>query len=269
MAVAAKDLRYRALADEIANRITSGELKPGERVAAENELARAFKVSRVTVRAALAIVEEKGLVVRRRGAGTFVALPRLHHDLTVLENLFAQFTKQGVQSTTRLLEFTWSAVDASIAGILRQSEAMKVRRLWFVGRLPFALTFSYMHPATRSISHAEAERQPGYVSLEKLGYHIARADLNLRAEQADERIAQALQIKLKDAVLVLQRTTYSDQEEPLEHTTCYLRSDAIEFVFAVRGGLALSAAVQPPVMSAAPRGRAVSSSKRGRRSALR
>lgn len=265
-AVAAKSLRYLALADEIAGRIASGELKPGERVAAENELARTFKVSRVTVRAALDIVEEKGLIVRRRGAGTFVALPRLHHDLAVLENLFAQFTKQGVQSTTKLLEFCWSRVDATIVGILHHAEAMKVSRLWFVGRLPFGLTYSYMHPAMRSVSHAEAERQPGYVSLEKLGYHVARADLKLRAEQAGKRIAEALQIEPQDAVLVFQRTTFSDKEEPLEHTTCYLRSDAIEFAIAVRGGLALSAAVQQPSIGAARGGLAAAAPKRRRRS---
>ena len=239
-------MRYRTLAEELERRISSGELKPGERLASENELASALKVSRVTVRSALDIVEAKGLVARRPGAGTFVALPRLHHDLTVLENLFAQFTKQGVHSTTQLLEYRWSPVDARTAGVLGHPEAMKLSRLWFIGALPFALTHAYLHPDTRTVSHADAEAQPGYLILEKLGYHIARADVKLRAELPDKKIAEALQIVPSAPILVLQRTSYSDEDEALEHTTCYLRSDAIEFVLAVRGAVSLSAAFQQP-----------------------
>ena len=127
---------------------------------------------------------------------------------------------------------------------MRQREAIKVSRLWFVGNLPFALTYSYMQPAMRNVSRAEAEQQPGYLSFEKLGYHIARADLKLRAEKAERPIARALETESHDAILVLQRTTYSGKGEPLEHTTCYLRSDTIEFVLEAHGALQLSATVQ-------------------------
>jgi len=240
--VAADSPRYSLVAAEIERRIASGKLKPGMRIAGENELARTFGVSRVTIRAALDIVEGKGLVIRRPGAGTFVALPRLHHDLTVLESLFVQFTKQGIHASTRLLEYRWSAIDPQTARDLPYSEAMKLSRLWLIGRVPFAVTHSYLHPATRAISYAEAERQPGYRMLEGLGLHIARADLRLGAERPKKAIAQVLGLSLTDPILVLQRTSYAKTGEPLEHTTCYCRSDAIEFALSVRGRISLSEA---------------------------
>jgi len=210
----------------------------------ENELARAFKVSRVTVRAALALLEKKDLIVRRAGAGTFVAMPRLHHDLTILESLFAKFTKVGITSSAELLEYKWSALDARTARKLGFAEAMHLSRRWFVSKTPFAVTYSYLHPSARTTSHAEAERKPGYLILESLGHHVDRANLKLRAERADKKIAQALDVEAHAPVLVLERTSYSESDEALEHTECYMRSDAIDFVLTVQGSASVSAAFE-------------------------
>jgi GntR family transcriptional regulator len=237
-------LRYRAVAEELERRVSSGELRPGERIAGENELARAFEVSRVTVRAALALLENKDLIVRRAGAGTFVAMPRLHHDLTTLESMFAQFTKAGIASSAELLEYQWAAVDAQTARTLRYSEAMRLSRLWSIGKTPFAVTFAYLHPATRSVAHAEAEQKPGYLLLESVGRRVDHANIKLRAERAARNIAQALEIEVHAPVLVFERTSYSDSDEPLEHTDCYMRSDAIDFVLTVQGNAPVSASFE-------------------------
>ena len=237
-------LRYRAVADELERRITSGELRPGARMSGENELARAFKVSRVTIRAALALLEDKDLIVRRAGAGTFVAMPRIHHDLALLESMFAQFTRAGIASSAELLEYQLATVDAQTARMLGYPEAMRLSRLWSIGKTPFAVTFAYLHPATRSISHSEAERKAGYLLLESIGHPVDSANLKLRAERADRKIAQALQIEAHAPVLVLERTSYSESGEALEHTDCFMRSDAIDFVLTVHGSASVSASFE-------------------------
>ena len=244
--VAAGAIRYRTVADELERQIVSGELRPGERMSGENELARTFRVSRVTIRTALALLEKKALIVRRAGAGTFVAMPRLHHDPTILESMFAQFRKAGIASSAELLEYQWATLDAQTSRTLGYSEAMRLSRLWSVGKTPFAVTFAYLHPATRAISGAEAERNPGYLLLESVGHRVDRANLKLRAERADRRIAQALQIELHAPVLVLERTSYSQANEALEHTECFMRSDAIDFVLTVRDGASVSASFEQP-----------------------
>jgi GntR family transcriptional regulator of arabinose operon len=77
---------YRYLRDQI----DSGIYRPGQRMPTESELVDQLGVSRPTVSRALGILEQEGQVVRRRGAGTFLAtergylfglmIPRLHHD---------------------------------------------------------------------------------------------------------------------------------------------------------------------------------------------
>jgi len=237
-------LRYRAVADDLERQIASGALRPGERMSGENELAREFSVSRVTVRTALALLEKKDLIVRRAGAGTFVAMPRLHHDLTILESMFSKFTKMGIASSAELLEYEWAVVDAQTARKLGYPEAMRLSRVWSIGQTPFAITYSYLHPVTRPVSYADAERNAGYLILESLGHHVDRANLNIRAERADRKIAQALHIEVHAPVLVLERTSYSSSNEALEHTDCFMRSDAIDFVLSVRGSTPVSAAFQ-------------------------
>ncbi len=59
--------------------VLDGDLKPGERLPSEEEMAREFKVSKVTVREALREMESEGLIEKRRGmyGGSFVAEPNL------------------------------------------------------------------------------------------------------------------------------------------------------------------------------------------------
>src|SRR5439155_17324429 len=68
---------YQKIQGSIRERIDAGDLKPGDAVASERELARLHRVSLMTARHALAGLEREGIVERRRGAGTFVAPPRI------------------------------------------------------------------------------------------------------------------------------------------------------------------------------------------------
>jgi len=67
------DLLYRRVADDIAARIASGELKPGTRLRPERELAEHYGVAYHTVRRAMKVLRERGLIVSIHGRGTFVA----------------------------------------------------------------------------------------------------------------------------------------------------------------------------------------------------
>ncbi|HOJ72471.1 MAG TPA: GntR family transcriptional regulator [Phycisphaerae bacterium] len=66
------NLRYAELARTLLNQITLSGMQPGERLGTEDELARKHRVSRVTVRAALSILEQDGYIDRKRALGTFI-----------------------------------------------------------------------------------------------------------------------------------------------------------------------------------------------------
>src|SRR5437868_13973643 len=71
---------YKRIQGTILKRLESGQLRPGDAVDSERELAKIHGVSLMTARHALAGLEREGMVVRRRGAGTFIAPPKIHFN---------------------------------------------------------------------------------------------------------------------------------------------------------------------------------------------
>lgn len=68
-----KTAKYRFLVDTIKEKIKNGEYEPGERMESENTLSEQFGYSRQTVRQALSVLEQEGLIERRRGSGTYIS----------------------------------------------------------------------------------------------------------------------------------------------------------------------------------------------------
>src|SRR2546421_1919760 len=71
---------YQRIQSGIRKRIESGQLRSGDAVASERDLAKLHQVSLMTARHALASLEREGVVERRRGIGTFVATPKIHFN---------------------------------------------------------------------------------------------------------------------------------------------------------------------------------------------
>lgn len=68
-----KQLKYYKMHHDLQEQIRLGELRSGDRVPSENQLAAAYQVSRQTVRKALAILEQEGYIYAVHGKGTFVS----------------------------------------------------------------------------------------------------------------------------------------------------------------------------------------------------
>ncbi len=105
----------------LAEQIGSGQLRPGQRLGAERALAAELGVSRATLRQALAVLEEGG-VVRRvpgRGGGTFVTKGKIERDLSRIVGVAALLRSQGVVAGTRVLSARLAEADDVAAQALR------------------------------------------------------------------------------------------------------------------------------------------------------
>src|ERR1700676_4016608 len=69
---------YQKIQSGIRKRIEAGQLRSGDPVSSERDLAKLHQVSLMTARHALASLEREGVVERRRGIGTFVSTPKIH-----------------------------------------------------------------------------------------------------------------------------------------------------------------------------------------------
>src|SRR5438874_6841000 len=92
---------YRRIQAAILRRIEGGHLKPGDAVGSERQLAKLHKVSLMTARHALAVLNQDGMVERRPGAGTFVAQPKIHFNRLI--SFSEQMASRSVPARSKVL----------------------------------------------------------------------------------------------------------------------------------------------------------------------
>ena len=148
---------YEQLAAIITTKVDAGQLALGDRLPTELELARKYAISRETVRQALGMLERRGLVIRRRAKGTFIATPRVSQDLAELRSFHGGLLKQGVAPEMELLEFRPVKPPAELAGVFTQSEVVQLLRRYVVTRKPLAVADIYR----RQLPEPSHRRSPG------------------------------------------------------------------------------------------------------------
>lgn len=231
---------YEQLAGIIARRIAAGELGVAARLPTEHELARDYAISRDTVRQAIGLLERRGLVVRRRAKGTFVAAPRVSQDLGELRSFRGGLVDSGVMPEMELLEFRPVTPPAAFAAAFPHGEAMRLCRRYVVDGKPLAIADIHLHPMARRIAWDIAERYDTYTLFERfLGTPVARAAAAIRAESAGNPAGRLLALRPSAPVLVLDQTHYAHSGEVLVCSTLKVRADAYQFRIDLPGGAAL------------------------------
>src|SRR6267154_3778432 len=121
---------YKQIQSAIVKRLERGLLRPGDLVDSERELARIHGVSLMTARHALAGLEREGVVERRRGAGTFVAPPRIQFNK--LMSYTEQMATRGLAPSSKVLMARVVEDEQEIAarlGLAATSRMVKIERV--------------------------------------------------------------------------------------------------------------------------------------------
>ena len=123
---------YRQIADALREKISAGELKPGDALPTESSLQEAFNVSRVTVRQALKLLTEEQIVESIQGSGTYVKEERVNYDIYQLTGFYEKLADRNVDTHSEVSIFEVLKADAKLAEKLNLSHDDKV---WHVKRV--------------------------------------------------------------------------------------------------------------------------------------
>ena len=200
----------------------------------ERELGEGLGVSRMTVRAALGRLEQRGLIVRRQGSGTFVAQPKLRQDASHLRGFFEASIGQGQIPVSRVVERTQILATRHLAAVLdlRIGEPVyQIVRLRSVGGLPVVLETSFF-PAriVPGLIDRDLERTSIYRLMAR--DHDARP---VRAHQSLEPItagpvdADLLEVAIGSPLMLVERTAWDLRARPVEHARDLYRGDRSRF----------------------------------------
>src|SRR5262245_37206387 len=133
---------YHQLKDYLSAKISTENLRSGDPMPSEAQLAAQFGVSRITVRQAMTRLEFEGMIERRQGKGTFVSRPKLVHRDRLLRSLEEEIEAQGRSPAFHFIAFTEMAASPKIQRELRCSSPQPVyllRRLKLVDGEPLAI----------------------------------------------------------------------------------------------------------------------------------
>lgn len=188
---------YLQLARVLHGWIMNGELRPGDRLVPEVELCERFNLSRMTVRRAIAMLVDEGLLRRERGRGTFVVGARMDGGVFLIPDFHEEMKNRGMPSSARLLRTGVVEVGktaASKLGLRNGDKAVYLERVLEGAGEPLAFDRKYvLYDPSRPLLEAEI----GHGSMEELfsrcpEFMPVRSELSLTATTLDSREAEVL-----------------------------------------------------------------------------
>jgi len=138
---------YHQVKTQILHEIESGQWRVDDRLPSEDELADRFHVSKITVRQAMRELAQLGYVRREQGRGTFVQRPPLVEGPRKLTSFTEEMRRQGIQSTSEVIEqgvVGASGDVASVLGIHEDEPAFRLRRLRLADGDPMGVQTAYL-----------------------------------------------------------------------------------------------------------------------------
>lgn len=203
--------RYVDLRRTIESRILSGALKPGDRIPSEAELVEEYGLSRMTVNKALSALAAAGLVVRRRGSGSYVASPASQETILEIHDIQAEVQSAGHSYRHKLLQRTArraTAEDRVRLGIRGPGRVLAVRVRHFADDRPLVVEDRIINLAAvpEALSAPFDEVPPGTWLLKRIPW--TEAEHRIRAVPASKEIAALLDMPARAPCLVIERATW-------------------------------------------------------------
>lgn len=218
-----------------------GELAPGTRLGSERSLAVQFKVSRSTLRQALAALEASGTVYRvpGRAGGTFVGHGKVERDLSKVVGVPQLLRRLGIMAGTRVVSTSVVVADDATTTALELPKGIYVFDL---------VRIRYADRSPISLEHARlpADRFPGLLDLPLGGsvYELLDEHFGARPDEALERIevveasvdeGQMLGVPEGSPLLLITRITRDETGVPIEYSHDLFRADRTRIVVRTPG----------------------------------
>jgi GntR family transcriptional regulator len=209
-------------------------LARGDAIPSERQLTAELGVSRLTVRAALDELVREGYLVRRRGAGTFVAEPKVAKGMNITS--FSEDMRQrGLTPGSRTIELRVVPAGARLGRILHVSPSEPVvtaKRLRLADGDPMAIELLHVREALiPGLTALDLEQESFYELLEhRYGIEIAGGTQTVEPTVTNEEESGTLGVPLHSPALLFERITRSPAGDVVEFTVSTYRGDRYRLV---------------------------------------
>jgi len=221
-----RSIRYHEIAATLRSRVLAAPAST--LLPSESELSAEFAASRVTVRRALELVRDEGLIAARQGFGWFVTGQPVQQPLDQLGTIEAQLEASGRRAERRVSEFGFTAPPAHVRAVLGVDQVLRVKRVNLADGEPFAVVTVWC-PAElgASLSRRDVERQPFY---ELIGVRLRGARQTIGADSAEAGDAELLGVPVGSPLVRCQRVTTDTSGRPVLMSEYLFPAHRTEFV---------------------------------------
>ncbi|MEJ1978070.1 MAG: GntR family transcriptional regulator [Acetobacteraceae bacterium] len=224
---------YLQIQEGLRQRIASGELRVGDRVPSDTELAEAFQTTRATVRQALSRLVFEGLIIRQVGRGSYVA-PRSTIaspiDTDSVRSFEEQVALSGRHVTYRLVSDTQVRADKDVARWLERDPGVALRRIARVRAIedrPICLDIRYIPDPYGPAITTEmlAHRSMHQIMSDIIGARVPTILVTVTAEAANTATAALLELKRGAPLLVREHAYFDHRSDPVLYGRALYRGD--------------------------------------------
>ena len=214
--------------------IESGRYKPGAALPTEEELARDYHVSRVTVRRALGELASAGFIERRQGSGTFVR-NRPEADgrpLGTIASAISQIETMSTYGTARIVEFGYVETPREIAAVFgrysceRMQRAVRVREA--DGEAVMHITTWIPEPLGRAYDSADMERETVGRLLARSGVKPVSGEQTVCVTLAEPALARLMRLDVGAPLLKVVRLLRDQRRRAVEYAELLARADRFQ-----------------------------------------
>jgi len=221
---------YYQLETILRKRISSGELARGDLLSSEEALAKEYNLSRITVRQALSSLESDGLIVRKRGKGTFVSKKHTYLESPKFTGFIEDLISMGIRTTSKILDISMVEGPQNIQEHLELevgTQLFRIEKIRLVEGSPFSYVLNYLPPDIgQKIKKEDLIAKPLLMILEDdLGIKATEAVQSIEATIADTHVASLLGIRVGDPLLKGERTVFDVNHRPVEYVSVLYRAD--------------------------------------------
>lgn len=217
--------KYEEISADLKAMFTSGKYEPGALLPDQEQLAREFNTTRMTIRKAIQTLVTEGVVYTRRGAGTFLRKDFRSHEDELDSSIDKPYgtteTYLGRKVTSKVL-----GLDARLPTGKEQDQLLigpgepvyVIRRVRYVDGQVYAYEHTVMPTKIATITE-EVLMGSVYKHLaDEKGMHIAGSHRKVYAIKATQEDVEALGAKLNDPVLAITQVSYTEEGEPFEYS---------------------------------------------------
>ncbi|WP_287126356.1 GntR family transcriptional regulator [Desulfobacter sp.] len=223
---------YHQICEQLQSRIREGVYPPGHMIPSETELAKSYGVGRPTVRQAMDILVQRGLIQRRRGSGTFVKEPSPQIDLFSLAGTSQAFSTKGVPTQKRvILPLNKQTVTGDVENPFHGKAAFAMSRLTVARDEPVLLEDIFLDPDLfAGIEHmALGDNSLSRVVSER--FYLAPSDgtQQFQVEPLNEQRASILGMSPLEPILVVRRLLNFPKAPGAIYSVLFCRTDRFAF----------------------------------------